>query len=60
MSGLSLLASLRSHHNMVRFGFVTTNPTNSIRSIAKQAGADFLISNLSSLKLFKRQFHQAI
>jgi two-component system chemotaxis response regulator CheY len=43
MSGLELLRAIRAEHNDVKFGFVTSEGTDDVRSIAMDAGAQFLI-----------------
>jgi two-component system chemotaxis response regulator CheY len=44
MSGLDFLRSLRSERNAVPFGFVTSETSSDMRSVAMQAGATFLLS----------------
>lgn len=53
MGGLEFLKALRKNNKSVAFGFVTTKASMKIRNIAKDAGADFIISNPSSLDSFK-------
>ena len=60
MGGLEFLRALRKSHNTVRFGFVATQTSTNIRNIAKDAGADFIISNPSSLNTFKTQVSQSL
>ncbi len=60
MGGLQLLKTLRETHNPVKFGFFLTQSSANIRTIAKATGADFIISNPSSLKTFKSQINQPI
>jgi two-component system, chemotaxis family, chemotaxis protein CheY len=44
MSGIELLQELRRRENRVRFGFVTTEGTTPMRSLAAAEGALFLIA----------------
>ena len=44
MTGIELLTELRRLQNAVRFGFVTTEATPSMRDLASAAGAMFLIA----------------
>ena len=60
MGGLQLLRELRETHNSVRFGFVTTQVSTSIHNIAKDACADFIVSNPSCLNTFKTQISQSL
>ena len=53
MAGLELLKTLRESNNPVKFGFVTTQASTKIQTIAKDAGADFIISSPYTLDTFK-------
>lgn len=53
MGGLELLKSLRDSNNSVTFGFVTNNASTKVRNIAKDAGADFIISNPHNVESLK-------
>lgn len=44
MNGIDLLRNLRSAGNSVRFGFVTSESTETMRNLAADEGADFLIA----------------
>lgn len=44
MSGMELLQALRAEGNAVHFGFVTSEGTAEMRSLASQASAAFLIA----------------
>ena len=44
MSGIDLLKALRAAGNEVRFGFVTSEFTDEMRAMAREAGALFLIA----------------
>ncbi len=56
MAGLELLKSLRESNNPVKFGFVATQASAKIQTIAKDAGADFIITNPSTLNSIKNSF----
>ncbi len=60
MGGLQLLRELREINNTVRFAFVTTQASTNIHNIAKDAGADFIVSNPSCINTFKTQISQAL
>ncbi|MFK7815395.1 MAG: response regulator [Gammaproteobacteria bacterium] len=60
MGGLALLKALRDSQNMVRFGFVVTQSSTNIYNLAKDAGANFIISNPSSSNTFKAQVNQTL
>ena len=55
MGGLQLLKALRDAHNTVKFGFVVTQMSTNTHELAVDAGADFIISNPSSLGSFVSQ-----
>lgn len=59
LGGLELLKTLRDANNFVKFGFVITQSTTNIQNIAKETGADFIVSNPSSLNSFKTQISQS-
>ena len=44
MSGIEFLQALRAQGNQVRFGFVTSESTDSMRGLAAESGALFLIA----------------
>ncbi|MGH1536855.1 MAG: response regulator transcription factor [Gammaproteobacteria bacterium] len=60
MGGLQLLKSLRDANNKVKFGFVVTQMSASIHNLVINAGADFIISNPSSIETFKTQINQSL
>ncbi len=60
MGGLQLLKVLREAHNSIQFGFVITHPTNSICNLAKEVGADFIISNPSFFHAHTKQVTQSL
>ena len=60
MGGLEFLKALRETNNSVTFGFVTTQATTKVRNIAKDAGADFIISSPSTLNSFKQSIKPAL
>ncbi len=60
MGGLQFLRALRESHNKVKFGFVVTQASTNIYNIAKDAGADFIISNPNSSNTFKAQINQSL
>lgn len=60
MGGLEFLKALRDTDNSVRFGFVVTQLSTNIRNLAKNAGADFIISNPSASNTFKNQVSQSL
>lgn len=60
MAGLEFLKSLREANNTVTFGFVTTQASSKIRNIAKDAGADFIISSPFTLESFKNSINPAL
>ncbi|MBT8112735.1 MAG: response regulator [Gammaproteobacteria bacterium] len=60
MGGLVFLKALRDSRNMARFGFVVTQTSTNIRSLAKDVGADFIISNPSSSNTLKTQVSQSL
>jgi two-component system, chemotaxis family, chemotaxis protein CheY len=43
MTGIDLLKALRAESNEVKFGFITTETTEEMKGIAKDAGALFII-----------------
>ncbi len=53
MTGLQLLEALRDGGMMVTFGFVTTEATPHMRSLAMSAGAKFLIAKPFSPEEFQ-------
>ncbi len=55
MGGLQLLKALRDAHNEIKFGFVVTQMSANTQSLALGAGADFIISNPSSLDSYFSQ-----
>lgn len=60
MGGLVFLEALRNSRNLTRFGFVVTQTSTTIRSLAKDVGADFIISNPSSSNTFKTQVSRSL
>lgn len=60
MGGLEFLKALRESNNSVTFGFVTTQASAKIRNIAKDAGADFIISSPFTLDSFKNSIKPAL
>ncbi|MGE0801454.1 MAG: response regulator [Lautropia sp.] len=44
MTGIELLRKLRADANPIQFGFVTSEYTDEMRALAKEAGAMFLIA----------------
>jgi two-component system chemotaxis response regulator CheY len=60
MGGLQFLNALRESNNKVKFGFVVTQPSTNIQNLAKNAGADFIISNPNSSNTFKAQINQSL
>ncbi len=60
MGGLQLLKAVRDAQNSVWFGFVITQTTSNIRNLVKDAGANFIVSNPSSLSSFKAQISQSL
>lgn len=60
MGGLVFLEALRNSRNMARFGFVVTQTSTNIRSLAKDVGADFIISNPNTSNTFKAQVSQSL
>lgn len=44
MSGIEFLIQVRSEHNAVPFGFITSEASKAIRELAMSSGANFLIS----------------
>ncbi len=44
MNGIEFLQALRAQGNKVRFGFVTSESTDSMRALAMESGALFLIA----------------
>ncbi len=55
MEGLKLLKSLRSVNNKIKFGFMITQASINMRKLALDAGADFIISDPSSIEALKNQ-----
>jgi len=43
LNGIDLLKTIRSEHNDVKFGFITSEGTDDVRASAFDAGAQFLI-----------------
>ena len=60
MGGLQLLQAVREAHFSVRFGFVITQTSTNIRNLVKDAGANFIVSNPSSLNSFKSQISTSL
>lgn len=60
MAGLEFLKALRNSQNMVKFGFVVTHSSTHIYNLAKDAGANFIISNPNSTNTFKAQVNQSL
>jgi two-component system chemotaxis response regulator CheY len=52
MSGLELLQTLRARDNKVLFGFVTSEGTPSMREVAAQEGANFVITKPFTADVF--------
>jgi two-component system chemotaxis response regulator CheY len=44
MSGVELLTEIRATKNRVPFGFITSEGSTEIRDLARQSGADFLLT----------------
>ena len=60
MGGLQLLKAVRDVQNSVRFGFVITQTSTNLRNLVKDAGANFIVSNPSSLSSLKAQIAQSL
>lgn len=60
MGGLELLKTLRNSNNMVKFGFVVTQSSANIHNLAKNAGANFIITNPTSSNTFATQINQVL
>ncbi|NWG39368.1 MAG: response regulator [Hydrogenophilaceae bacterium] len=56
-SGIEFLQELRASGNEVPFGFVTTDVSPEMRSLATQSGATFLIGNPFMPEDFRRVLH---
>jgi two-component system, chemotaxis family, chemotaxis protein CheY len=54
MSGIELLAALKAARIKVRFGFVTSESTDSMRQQATDAGAEFLIAKPFTVEAFEQ------
>lgn len=54
MSGIELLAAVRSEEIKVTFGFITTESTAAVRKQAIEAGANFLISKPFTAEAFEK------
>jgi two-component system chemotaxis response regulator CheY len=54
MTGLELLIALKKEGNGVRFGFVTSEGTATMRQQAQEAGAEFLIAKPFTSESFSR------
>lgn len=53
MSGIQLLAAVKSENIDVRFGFVTSEGTAGMRTEASESGAEFLVAKPFTLEAFK-------
>lgn len=54
MNGIDLLKKLREENNAVKFGFVTTESTAEMRTLARESGAQFLISKPFTAESFEK------
>ncbi|MEM1432544.1 MAG: response regulator [Pseudomonadota bacterium] len=54
MNGIDLLKKLREDKNAVKFGFVTTESTAEMRALARESGAQFLISKPFTAESFEK------
>ncbi|MFK8013991.1 MAG: response regulator [Gammaproteobacteria bacterium] len=54
MNGLEFLTKLREDGNTTKFGFITTESTAEMRSRAREAGAQFLISKPFTAESFEK------
>ncbi|MGQ7847986.1 response regulator [Granulosicoccus sp. 3-233] len=54
MNGIDFLKAIRAAGNMVNFGFVTTESTPEMRSLAQEAGAQFLVAKPFTAATFQR------
>ncbi|MEE9335648.1 MAG: response regulator [Granulosicoccaceae bacterium] len=60
MNGIEFLKALREAGNAVKFGFVTTESTNEMRSLAKEAGAQFLVAKPFTPESFQKALRPVI
>jgi len=60
MNGLELLSALRATGCPVKFGFVTSEGTASMRQQAQEAGASFLVSKPFTVETFSAAVRHAI
>jgi len=60
MTGIELLNTLREQGNNVKFGFVTSEGTPEMRTMASQAGALFLIHKPFTADTFKKELENII
>lgn len=54
MNGIEFLQKLREEQNPVKFGFVTTESTAEMRTLARETGAQFLISKPFTAESFEK------
>lgn len=54
MNGIDFLRKLREEDNPVKFGFVTTESTADMRTLARETGAQFLISKPFTAESFEK------
>lgn len=54
MNGIDFLKKLREEENPVKFGFVTTESTAEMRTLARETGAQFLISKPFTAESFEK------
>lgn len=60
MNGIDLLRQIRASGNRVRFGFVTSEGTDDMRQLAKDEGAEFLITKPFDADVFAAALGQRV
>ena len=60
MNGIEFLKKLREEGNAVKFGFVTTESTEPMRALAREAGAQFLIAKPFTADSFEKALRPVI
>lgn len=60
MNGIEFLEKIRENNNPVKFGFVTTESTATMRAKASEAGAQFLIAKPFTPDVFERALNRVL
>ncbi len=60
MNGIQFLEKVREENKQVKFGFVTTEGSSKMRSLAKETGANFLITKPFTPESFEKSIMPAL